>query len=219
MKKILLIIFLSKSIFVFAQNLNLDVSINNSFGSIFRTYNDNLEKKVNLRNAASYSIGFSNIHEGRSQRIRYGIQYSVSKLNDFIPITISDSILNNFNTDRYLSISRINLPIVFYKKIFNNVNLMIGYRLNYVIDKNQNFIFIEEYGPPLIVKSSFHPINHDINLGIGYKWKNIGVSIYHSLSLLPIYDTNNIKINPSYKNLKSEKLTVNVISLEINCKI
>ncbi|MEZ4907819.1 MAG: hypothetical protein R2771_09340 [Saprospiraceae bacterium] len=108
----------------------------------------------------------------------------------------------------------LSIPISFSYKILKNIDLNIGYKINYVVRKNQSSMTYDK--ETLDVYNYFNDFLHFFNIGIEGRYKNFSIKAVTLYPLSRIYDTKNNESNGSraYGNIIGLNLTLGYIISE-----
>ncbi len=222
MKSILfLFIFIFFIVRSSGQECHLYFGQNLTYGWKNERFNDGKQITTHLTPAFSILLGFKNIHGANDFQFEYGIEFGQNKLNKFIGDSAVFIEPDSFGLLKYLKVTHFTVPIIFNYKLNSNFKISLGYVFQYILHKNQNFIYIENL-ETFKMASAYNRFHHGIQSGITLSFKKFDFTLCNRFLLTPLFDTrgkvsfNDVVI---WENLEWEKMNYGYISLIIAYKL
>lgn len=183
-------------------------------------FKDGKQITTHFTPASSIMLGFKNIH-GNDFQFEYGIEFGQNKLNNFLGDSTVFIEPDSFGLLKYLKVTHFTVPIIFNYKLNNNFKISLGYVFQYILHKNQNFLFIENL-ETFEMKSAYNRFHHGIQSGITFTFKKFDFTLSNRFLLTPLFDTRGkVSFNDvlMWENLEWEKMNYGYISLILAYKL
>lgn len=203
------------------QECQLYVGQNLTYGWKIEHFKDGKQITTHFTPTSSIMLGFKNIHCANDFQFEYGIEFGQNKLNNFLGDSAVFFEPDSFGLLKYLKVTHFTVPIIFNYKLNNNFKISLGYVFQYILNKNQNFLYIENL-ETFEMKSAYNRFHHGIQSGITFTFKKFDFTLSNRFLFTPLFDTRGkVSFNDvlMWDNLDWEKMNYGYISLILAYKL